>query len=96
MLRARRRRACPARQGPGKHSGELALSDPAARHSEIVAAGEVPIEAYVDGTAPAIVVLPSYSLDSGEDFDPFTAALADADYRVLRPGRVVSHGQPAP
>jgi pimeloyl-ACP methyl ester carboxylesterase len=55
------------------------------RGSEVVAAGEVTIETYVDGSGPDVVILPSYGRDGGGDFDPLTAALADAGFRVLRP-----------
>jgi pimeloyl-ACP methyl ester carboxylesterase len=55
------------------------------RHSEFVTTDAVTIETYVDGTGPDVVILPSYGRDGGEDFDTFTAALADAGYRVLRP-----------
>jgi pimeloyl-ACP methyl ester carboxylesterase len=55
------------------------------RHSEIVTAGLVSIETYLDGAGPDVVILPSYGRDSGVDFDSFTASLADAGYRVLRP-----------
>ena len=57
------------------------------RHSEIITTGPVSIETYVDGdgNGPDVVVLPSYGRDGGEDFDPFSAALAEAGYRVLRP-----------
>jgi pimeloyl-ACP methyl ester carboxylesterase len=56
-----------------------------ARSSEIVTAGEATIETYVDGSGPDVVLLPSYGRDGGDDFDPLTAALAGAGYRVLRP-----------
>jgi pimeloyl-ACP methyl ester carboxylesterase len=55
------------------------------RRSETVTAAAVSIETYVDGTGPAVVVIPSYGRDGGDDFEPFTAALVDAGYRVLRP-----------
>jgi pimeloyl-ACP methyl ester carboxylesterase len=55
------------------------------RTSEIVTAGEVTIETYIDGSGPDVVLLPSYGRDGGDDFDPLTAALAGAGYRVLRP-----------
>ncbi len=55
------------------------------RHSEIVAAGAASIETYVDGHGPAVVMLPSYGRGGGPDFDPLTATLAQAGYRVLRP-----------
>jgi NAD(P)-dependent dehydrogenase (short-subunit alcohol dehydrogenase family) len=50
------------------------------RNSEIVTAGPVSIETYVDGQGPDVIVLPSYGRDGGRDFDPFTTALADAGY----------------
>lgn len=55
------------------------------RQSEIVAAGAVSIETYIDGRGPAIVILPSYGRDGGPDFDPLTTRLAQSGYRVLRP-----------
>lgn len=55
------------------------------RQSEIVTAGGVSIETYIDGRGPAVVILPSYGRDSGRDFDPLTATLAHAGFRVLRP-----------
>ncbi len=55
------------------------------RQREIVAVGAASIETYVDGHGPAVVILPSYGRDGGRDFDPLTATLARAGYRVLRP-----------
>jgi pimeloyl-ACP methyl ester carboxylesterase len=55
------------------------------RYSEIVTTGPVSIETYIDGDGHDVVVLPSYGRDGGDDFDPFTATLIDAGYRVLRP-----------
>ena len=55
------------------------------RHSEIVTVGRPSVETYVDGAGPAVVIIPSYGRDGGDDFEPFTAALVGADYRVLRP-----------
>lgn len=55
------------------------------RHSEIVTSGTASIETYVDGHGPAVVIIPSYGRDGGEDFDPVSAALVDAGYTVLRP-----------
>ena len=54
-------------------------------HSEIVTVGTRSIETYVDGAGPAVVITPSYGRDGGDDFEPFTAALVGAGYRVLRP-----------
>ena len=61
------------------------------RYSEFLAvataAGPVTIETYIDGDPGVldVVVLPSYGRDGGEDFDAFTAALAGAGFRALRP-----------
>jgi len=55
------------------------------RRSEIVTAGAVSIETYVEGQGPAVVIIPSYGRDGAKDFDPLSAALVDAGYRVLRP-----------
>jgi pimeloyl-ACP methyl ester carboxylesterase len=55
------------------------------RHSEIVTTGQVSIETYTDGDGRDVVILPSYGRDGGDDFDPLTAALTGAGYRVLRP-----------
>jgi pimeloyl-ACP methyl ester carboxylesterase len=57
------------------------------RHREMVSAGPVSIETYIDGDkgGPDVVVLPSYGRDGGADFDRFAAALVGAGYRVLRP-----------
>jgi pimeloyl-ACP methyl ester carboxylesterase len=55
------------------------------RHSEIVTAGTRSIETYVDGAGPAVVIIPSYGRDGGDDFEPFTNTLVGAGYRVLRP-----------
>jgi hypothetical protein len=46
------------------------------RHSDMVTTGAVSIETYVDGNGPAVVILPSYGRDGGDDFEPFTVALA--------------------
>ncbi|HUE34957.1 MAG TPA: hypothetical protein VMQ38_19240 [Mycobacterium sp.] len=48
------------------------------RRSEIVTTRAASIETYVDGSGPAVVVIPSYGRDGGEDFDPLSAALVDA------------------
>ena len=45
----------------------------------------VEIETYVDGDGPALVILPSYGRDGGEDFDDITARTIRAGWQVLRP-----------
>ncbi len=55
------------------------------RHSEMVTKGDVTIETYVQGTGPAIVMLPSTGRDGGEDFDGVAAILQAAGFKVLRP-----------
>ncbi|QDC13943.1 alpha/beta fold hydrolase [Rhodococcus ruber] len=46
--------------------------------------GDVEIEVLVDGTGPAVVLLPSLGRDSYE-FDPIAADLAAAGFRAIRP-----------
>jgi len=55
------------------------------RNSEMVATGLVSIQTYVNGSGPAVVIIPSYGRDGGDDFEPLTAALVGAGYSVLRP-----------
>ena len=55
------------------------------RNSEIVSEGDVRIETYVDGSGPALVVLPSYGRDGAEDFDKFTDLVVKAGWTVVRP-----------
>lgn len=54
-------------------------------HSVMVTQGDVGIETYVQGSGPAIVMLPSAGRDGGTDFDEVAASLQDAGYTVLRP-----------
>ena len=56
-----------------------------ARHSETVQGPGVAIETYVQGSGPAIVMLPSSGRDGGDDFDAVAGRLAAAGYTVLRP-----------
>ncbi len=49
------------------------------RHSEMVTAGEVSIERYVDGNGPDVVVLPSYGRDGGDDPPLSDAPLNESD-----------------
>lgn len=55
------------------------------RTSEMVSGNGVTIETYVQGSGPAIVMLPSTGRDGGEDFDDVAAWLQAAGFRVLRP-----------
>lgn len=64
------------------------------RTSEIVSGNGVTIETYVQGSGPAIVMLPSTGRDGGEDFDDVAARLQAAGFRVLRPLRAGSRAQP--
>ena len=45
----------------------------------------VEIETYVDGDGPALIILPSYGRDGGEDYDDITARAARDGWKVLRP-----------
>ncbi len=55
------------------------------RHSEMVTGNGVSIETFVEGTGPAIVMLPSNGRDGAEDFDTVAHMLAQAGFKVLRP-----------
>jgi pimeloyl-ACP methyl ester carboxylesterase len=55
------------------------------RRTVIVPAGEAVIEAIVEGTGPALVMLPSLGRDGYEDFDVVASLLAQGGLRVLRP-----------
>ena len=54
------------------------------RHSEIVRYNDIQVEVVVDGTGPAVVLLPSLARDS-DDYDEVAEGLAVAGYQVLRP-----------
>ena len=56
----------------------------AERHSEIVRYDDIQIEVVVDGTGPAVVLLPSLARDS-DDYDEVAEGLTAAGHRVLRP-----------
>ena len=62
---------------PGRHQ-EMVSGKDASGH-------EVSIDTIVEGSGPAIVMLPSSGRDGGEDFDVVAARLAAAGYTVLRP-----------
>ena len=74
------------------HEGELM-----SRHSEMVTAGEVPIERYVHGKGPDDDVVPSYGRDGGDDPPPSDAPLNESDgvlgTRVGRARHVVLVGR---
>jgi pimeloyl-ACP methyl ester carboxylesterase len=56
------------------------------RHTEMVRGADgLVIETYVEGSGPAIVMLPSTGRDGAEDFDAVAARLAGAGFTVLRP-----------
>ncbi|MEQ1648937.1 MAG: alpha/beta hydrolase [Hyphomicrobiaceae bacterium] len=58
---------------------------PAQVRVELVSYDDVTIETLVQGTGPAIVVLPSLGRDSYEDYDQVAASLASSGFTVLRP-----------
>jgi len=55
------------------------------RHSKFVHGIDVTLEVYVEGTGPALVVLPSYGRGGDEDFDSFARKVGAAGFTVLRP-----------
>ena len=55
------------------------------RRSEFVQGVDLKLEVYIDGTGPALIVLPSYGRGGGEDFDYFASKLAAAGFMILRP-----------
>lgn len=57
----------------------------AARQVEIVKKDNTEIETIVEGSGPAIVILPSTGRDGYEDYDAAAEYLAKAGFKVLRP-----------
>lgn len=57
----------------------------AAKTEYLTGASNNTIQILVEGEGPSLLVWPSYARDSIEDFHEFSAALASAGYRVLRP-----------
>jgi pimeloyl-ACP methyl ester carboxylesterase len=53
--------------------------------TQFVRSGQANIEVLVQGAGPAIVIIPSYGRDGGDDYNYFTNSLVDAGYLVLRP-----------
>ena len=66
-------------------TGAPAGAQAAPRRSEMVSGHGVVIETYVEGSGPAVVMLPSTGRDGGEDFDVVAARIAAAGFTVLRP-----------
>lgn len=60
------------------------MADPT-RRTIVVPAGEAAIETIVQGSGPALVMLPSLGRDGTEDFDTVAALLAAGGLTVLRP-----------
>lgn len=56
----------------------------AEHYRELVRTGDVQIDVIVEGTGPAVILLPSLARDS-EDYDAVATGLAAAGFRVLRP-----------
>jgi pimeloyl-ACP methyl ester carboxylesterase len=54
------------------------------RRSELVHYNDVQIDVVIDGSGPAVVLLPSLARDS-DDYDEVAEGLAAAGFRVLRP-----------
>jgi pimeloyl-ACP methyl ester carboxylesterase len=53
--------------------------------SQFVQTSQASIRVLVQGAGPAVVLLPSYGRDGGEDYNGFSTALVSAGYKILRP-----------
>ncbi|GKT61282.1 alpha beta fold family [Colletotrichum tofieldiae] len=53
--------------------------------TQYVQSGPTSTRVLVQGHGPAVVIVPSYGRDGGDDFNGLTSALVDAGYLVLRP-----------
>ena len=62
----------------------VAVASATERRSELVRYNDVQIDVVVDGSGPAVVLLPSLARDS-DDYDEVAEGLAAAGFRVLRP-----------
>ena len=62
----------------------VAAAAAAERRSELVHYNDVQIDVVIDGSGPAVVLLPSLARDS-DDYDEVAEGLAAAGFRVLRP-----------
>lgn len=66
------------------------------RNSEMVTTGPVSIQTHVNGSGPAVVLIPSYGRDGGDDFEPLTAALVGAATACYDRSGAASAGPPPP
>src|SRR5262245_42540319 len=64
--------------------GGMAAATAAERRTELVRYNDVAIEVVLEGSGPAVVLLPSLARDS-DDYDEVAEGLAAAGLRVLRP-----------
>ena len=62
----------------------VAVAAATERRSELVHYNDVQIDVVIDGSGPAVVLLPSLARDS-DDYDEVAEGLAAAGFRVLRP-----------
>ena len=62
----------------------VAVAVAAERRSELVHYNDVQIDVVIDGSGPAVVLLPSLARDS-DDYDEVAGVLAAAGFQVLRP-----------
>src|SRR4051794_8579780 len=62
----------------------VAVAAAAERRSELVHYNDVQIDVLIDGSGPAVVLLPSLARDS-DDYDEVAEGLSAAGFRVLRP-----------
>ena len=66
---------------PGQRTSAMAEG----RDVAMVDTGDARVATFVEGEGPALVVLPSYGRDGAGDYDGFSARLAGAGWKVLRP-----------
>ena len=55
------------------------------RPTELVQNGDSVIETFIDGTGPAVLIVPSFGRDGAGDLDDFARLIAAAGFKVLRP-----------
>ena len=78
------RRTCMASLAGMILSAGCATSPSIARRRELLTAGDVQIDVLIDGTGPAVVLLPSSQRDS-LDYDEVAHLIALRGFKVLRP-----------